>query len=343
MTHIKVMVGYKAEPEEWAVIEQNWPKECEIVAPKSWDEETIKRFVADVDVVVGNLPAEYLIYAPKLKLVHTTGHGVNAYLSSNVRQYLLEHKVLVLRASPAAIPISEFIMGNMVALTRRTWILHQNLAFRGNWSESIKAKRMKGSMGGELYGSRLGIMGFGSIGQETAKRAKAFGMTIATLTRNPQAVNQAEFGLAACYSSKDERSIEEFLGRCDYLVNTMPLTAETRNFMNSERFAALKDGAYLVNISRGPIIVEEALWQALRSGKLAGAALDVWCCEEFPPELREYPLSKPVHQYNVIMTPHYAGATKEVRERALRTVGENLRRWLNHEPLINVADLNVGY
>jgi phosphoglycerate dehydrogenase-like enzyme len=105
----------------------------------------------------------------------------------------------------------------------------------------------------------------------------------------------------------------------------------------------MKDGAYIVNISRGPIIDLEALYEALKSGKLAGAAIDVWESEEEKTRLSHYPLDRPIHQYNVIMTPHYSGLTKENRLRAIAIAGENIRRLIQGEPLKNLADLSKGY
>jgi phosphoglycerate dehydrogenase-like enzyme len=104
----------------------------------------------------------------------------------------------------------------------------------------------------------------------------------------------------------------------------------------------MQDGSYLINISRGGIIDERALYQVLRSGKLAGAGLDVWEIEEKGLN-GGYPTEYPLHNFNVIMTPHYSGATKESRERALINIGENLRRFIKGEQLLGLADLESGY
>lgn len=339
---MKVIIAYKISSEELEVIKQAWPQEIEVVIAPSREPEVLKPLLQDIDAVIGDFPAKCLLDAPNLKLVHTIGHGINQLLDPEVREYLLRKNVVVARASPGGAPIAEFIMAGMVALTRRLWQIHSNLAYQGSWSESIRAGRMLGAWGGELYNSTLGLLGFGNIGKETAIRAKAFGMKIGVLTRRPETIDAAKYGIAFTASSLHNEEITGFLGHCDYIVNTMPLTPETRDFLNFQRFQAMKDGAYFVNISRGPIVVEEALWEALRSGKLADAALDVWRSEEEPGS-RGYPIPYPIHHYNVIMTPHYAGATKEVRVRSLSNIGANLRRWLNNEPLVNVADLRNGY
>ena len=112
--------------------------------------------------------------------------------------------------------------------------------------------------------------------------------------------------------------------------------------LDAAAFAAMRPGAYLVNISRGGIVDEIALHDALASGHLAGAALDVFEVEETD-RPRRYPTELPLHDLNVILTPHYASGTVEARWRSLRIVGENLRRLLDGEELVNVADFARGY
>jgi phosphoglycerate dehydrogenase-like enzyme len=137
--------------------------------------------------------------------------------------------------------------------------------------------------------------------------------------------------------------LEEFLGRCDYVVLCAPLTASTRHLINATSIAAMKDGAYLLNISRGPLVDEQAVHDALRTGKLAGAALDVWDVEEQAGPLAGYPSRHIFHDLNVVMTPHYSGATREGRQRALSAVGRNLRRLIDGEPIQDVVDLDRGF
>ena len=134
-----------------------------------------------------------------------------------------------------------------------------------------------GGLGGELLGSTLGIVSFGSIGQEVYKRAKAFGMEVNALVKRPERLDRSAFDLA-WVGGADQ--LDELLARSRYVVLSLPLTAETRGMMDAGRFEAMQPGSYLVNISRGPVVDEKALYDALASGKLAGAALDVWCIEE---------------------------------------------------------------
>lgn len=339
MSRAKVLVGWKATLEEMAIMKECWPEEADRLLPDPARPEDLRRLAPEIDAVVGGISRDLLAQATRLKLIHTLGHGVEGLIAPGIREILLERKVIVARANPAAINIAEFVLMSMVALSRRVFKMHEALAYQGSWSDERKAGRMGGSLGGELYGSTLGILGFGTIGQEIARRANAFGMSVGALVRRPERLDKRAHGLAFTAAVPE---IDPFLGRCDYVVIGLPLTPQTRDLINHQRCRAMKHGAYLINISRGPLIVEEALWEALRSGKLAGAALDVWRVEEERAP-HGYPCPFPLHQYNVIMTPHYCGATRQSRERAIVKAGENLRRFLSGEPLQDVADLEEGF
>jgi phosphoglycerate dehydrogenase-like enzyme len=270
-----------------------------------------------------------------LRLIQILGHGADGVLRS--AGLIQERGIIVARANPGDITIAEFLLGNMIALSRRIVPMHVRLAHHGDWSEEIKARRGEGSLGGELYGSTLGLIGFGGIARELAVRADAMGMKVGLLSRQPE--RHKESGLEFVV---DWREIDSFLGRCDYVVLALPLTEDTRGLIDAGRLQAMRRGAYLLNISRGALVDEDALCDALVDGHLAGAALDVFESEDRSGP-RRYPLPRPVHDLNVILTPHYASGTVEARWRALRTVGENLRRMLSGEPLANVVDVAKGY
>jgi phosphoglycerate dehydrogenase-like enzyme len=165
-------------------------------------------------------------------------------------------------------------------------------------------------------------------------------MEVMAIQKKPQSKLAQDLGIGFLGGLEN---IEKVIRESDYIVLSLPLTEKTRGLIGQKEFKMMKDGAYLVNISRGPIIDLEALYEALKSGKLAGAAIDVWESEEEKTRLSQYPIDRPIHQYNVIMTPHYSGLTKENRLRAITTAGENIKRLMNGEPLKNLADLNKGY
>lgn len=344
---MQVLLTFQPASEDWPIIEGSWPAEVTPVmrrpSPAAGGTAGVPGPVALVDEVdevgalVGHMRGaqlELVRRATRLRLIHTLGHGVDALLAAECRELLRSRDILVARANPASITIAEFTIMNMIALSRRLISVHTALVQRGDWSTELKARRSTGVLGGELYGKVLGLVGYGNIGHEIHVRARAFGMTVGALVRRPHA------GAGLDFQCED---VAGFLGRCDYVVLCAPLTPATRHLIDAGRIALMRDGAYVLNVSRGPLIDEGAVHDALRSGKLAGAALDVWDVEERGGPLAGYPSAYTFHDLNVVMTPHYSGATRESRERAFTAVGRNLRRLLDGEPLHDVVDLDRGF
>lgn len=169
----------------------------------------------------------------------------------------------------------------------------------------------------EIHGKTLGIVGYGRIGKKVAQIAHAFGMkVIATSNRHPSDLTpEVQWG-----------TLDEVFAASDFVSLHCPLQASTRGMINSARIAQMKNGAFLINTSRGGLIIEEDLAGALDSGKLAGAALDVLSVE--PP-----PVSNPLlSAKNCIMTPHIAWATREARARLMDIAAANLKAWLDGRP-----------
>jgi len=176
-------------------------------------------------------------------------------------------------------------------------------------------------LGREVHSSTLGIIGMGRIGRQVAKRAQGFGMTV--LYHNRQRNAEAEIALGARYATKDE-----LLAEADYVVLTVPLTAETRGLIGRAELAKMKPTASLVNVARGPVVDQDALVEALTAGKLHAAALDVTDPEPLP---RDHPLLK---LDNVIITPHLGSATVETRRRMAELAIQNLLAGLEGKPLV---------
>ena len=172
----------------------------------------------------------------------------------------------------------------------------------------------------ELKGKTLGIFGYGSIGREVAKIGRAFNMEVITCTRTPSKVTDAEVV-----------SREELFHRSDFLSLHAPLTAETTKMINAETLSMMKETAYIINTSRGGAIDEAALADALNSGRIAGAGLDVLSVE---PMLAENPL---YGAKNCLITPHIAWASVETRTRLITMVAENIRGFAEGNP-INVVN-----
>lgn len=197
----------------------------------------------------------------------------------------------------------------------------------------------------ELRGSTVGIVGYGSIGRQTARLLQPFGATILAAKRNAMRTTDEGYIMPDTGDPEGDlpmriypyQALKTMVRDCDFVVVTAPLTEETKGMIDAEVLQACKPGAYLVHASRPGIVDQEALVIALKSGKLAGAALDVFLEEPLP---AESPLWKTP---NLMITPHIAGNSPEYDMRAVELFAENLRRFLMGLPLFNLFDRELGY
>jgi phosphoglycerate dehydrogenase-like enzyme len=185
----------------------------------------------------------------------------------------------------------------------------------------------------ELYGNVLGVVGYGEIGRRTAERAKPFGMKVHILRRRPELT--ADDPLVDRVYGGDE--LEPLLAASDYLLVSAPLTNETRGMLGAVQLARMKSSAVLINLGRGPVVVEAALVDALRQEKIRGAALDVFDEEPLPTGHPFYSLD------NVLLSPHCADHTGTWMEEAMQLFVENLELFRAGKPLKNITDKNSGY
>jgi phosphoglycerate dehydrogenase-like enzyme len=185
----------------------------------------------------------------------------------------------------------------------------------------------------EISGRTLGIIGYGEIGKETARRAKAFGMKVIALRRRPE--------LSANDPSIDQtlpvEKINELMAASDYIQVAAPLTPDTRGMVGASQIAAMKPTAVIINVGRGAVIDEAALATALEANKIRGAALDVFSTEPLPTDHPFYKLK------NVLLSPHTADHVQDFVHLGVECFLENLRRFLANEPLLNIVDKHAGY
>jgi phosphoglycerate dehydrogenase-like enzyme len=182
----------------------------------------------------------------------------------------------------------------------------------------------------DLAGQTLGLIGYGDIGRAVARRARAFGMTVLAVRRHPQGDEVVREILPP------ERK-REMLARCDYVVVAAPLTRETRGMIAEPELRAMKPGAVIVNVGRGPVIDESALIRALEQGWIRGAALDVFDTEPLAEGHPFYRLE------NVLLSPHCADHALDWKHRAMQLFLDNIERFRKGEPLVNVVDKKAGY
>ena len=257
--------------------------------------------------------------------------SVAAGLDEIVTPALLARGVAITNASGVHGPnIAEHVLAMILMFTRgMPRLLRAQLARR--WDRDLKS-RSDGP--GELTGKTLLIVGLGRIGEAIAARARPFGVRIVALKHDASSRHDASVAVDELLPMD---ALDEALGRADHVCITVPLTRDTRHLMNAPRLARLRAGAFIYNVSRGAVIDEAALVEALRAGKLAGAGLDVF--EEEP-----LPATSPLWDLeNVIVTPHVSGATPLYYQRTAAIFADNLERFLSGRPLANRFDPARGY
>jgi phosphoglycerate dehydrogenase-like enzyme len=222
-------------------------------------------------------------------------------------------------------PIADHVMGMLLSLVR-SLPHYQELMKEGKWGKGDQAPFQ-----GELLGKTMLVVGLGGNGSETARRAHAFGMRV-------MATDPKDMALPTCVSRLEKPDkLNALLPAADVVVLAAPLTPDTQALFGAERFALMKDGAFLINIARGRMLDTNALVAALQSKKLRGAGLDVTDPEPLPADHALWKLP------NVILTPHVSGQSPGTRDRTRRLFIENVRRFAAGEGLINAVDKKAGY
>jgi phosphoglycerate dehydrogenase-like enzyme len=261
--------------------------------------------------------------ATHLKLVQLPGAGTDEIDFS-----LIPKSTAVCNCFEHEIGISEYVLAGMLEWTIR--IRDLDPQFRGgSWAGSY----LCGPRHGELFGKTVGIVGYGRIGREVARRAKAFGMNILACTRTPQ--QNDEF----VETVWDMQRFSELLGGSDFVVVTPPLNEQTRGLFDESALRRMRPSAVIINVARGTIVDEAALYHALKEKRIAGAIIDVWY--RYPPQGEPNgprPSSFPFEElHNVIMTPHVSAWTDALLPRRNQAVAANMNRLARGEPLINVV------
>ena len=276
------------------------------------------------DVLLGYCTHETLKNGKDLRYILNYSAGVDRCMSSPL---IKERDLLVTNMQRIYGPgIAEHTIGMMYMLTRKLHVYHDRQRER-QW-DRIAVERTEMW---EVQGRTMLVVGLGGIGTEIARRANALGMrVIATRNTSRQGPDFVEsVGLA--------HELPKLAGQADVVVNATPLTPATTGLFDQTFFRTMKQGAYFINVGRGKSVVTNDLIDALNSGRLGGAALDVQDPEPLPPD---HPLWT---ARNVIITPHISAGSDEQMRRFWLLVRENLRRYTNGERMLNVVDVKRGY
>jgi len=295
-------------------------KNIELIAAA--DSKNSKQF-ADAEVILGFVDGATFAQAKKLRWVQALGAGVE-----KMPRELVDHPCILTNMQRVYAPvIAESAIGLLLSLTRGLAQVSIPAFREKKWVQASNEIVLE-----DLYGKTIGIVGMGGIGSETARRLH-YGFQMRVLGTDAKALPKPDF----VEELHDPNWLMEMVPQVDVLMSAAPLTKETKGMFNEEVFRKMKPSAYFINVSRGGLVDQEALVKALKEKRIRGAGLDVATPEPLPPD---NPLwSCP----NLVITPHNSGSAPIRQTRLLALITENVRRYSNGLPLMNVVDKVKGY
>lgn len=279
-------------------------------------------YLPEAEIVLGVIDRASFARAEQLRWLHATASGIDMILYPE-----LVDSDVILTGEKALVGehLADHAFALLLALTRQ--LKRAILEAPDSWPSRAAMRHVMI----ELHGLTMGVVGLGGTGRAVATRAKAFGMDVIAVDAEPVPRPPEVSDLWGM------DHFPELLRRSDVVTVCCPLTAATRGLFDAAAFAAMKPTAYIVNVTRGPIIDGDALVEALRAGTIGGAGLDVTPVEPLP---ADHPLWQ---MPNVVITPHTAGASQMRGRRNIERFVENLRRYRSGETLDGLIDKEKGY
>ncbi len=274
------------------------------------------------EIILGPPDIKKLKYAENLRWLQLMSAGADGYTDRSI--YFNRSIILTNLSGVYGPPIAEHVLSMILAFIKNLHI-HMASKVSKTWNRIGSTKN--------FYGSTLGVIGLGDIGNEVAKRAHALGARVIAVKRVISSV-RIPYYVDELYG---EEWIDALMQRSDYIVLALPDTEKTKGIINRERINKMKPDAFIINVGRGSIIDQDALIQALEEHRIAGAGLDVTTPEPLPVTSKLWTLS------NVILTYHSAGTSFDNSKGYNRSIIENLRLYLQGKPLMNLVDFDEGY
>jgi phosphoglycerate dehydrogenase-like enzyme len=325
---MNVLVGVISPAPAW-VMPRRFVDQLRVEFPQhtfldAWDRETLRRLLIEAEVAFTPfIDRDVFASATRLRWVQSPAVGVGSLMFPEL---LASDIVLTSARGIRARSIAEHVIGVTIALARRLpATLRAQAAHR--WAQDELEAETR-----TLAGQRMGIIGLGAIGLEVAKIAAPFGFRISAIRR--RAGEPVPDGVDDVWTLEH---LPELLAQCDVVVLAVPHTPETTLLIGRAQIDRMKPGALLVNVARGRLVDDEAVIEALRDGRLGGAALDVFSQEPLESSSPYWDLP------NVIVTPHTSGAMQDYWTPLVALFADNLRRFEKGEPLRNVVDKVAGY
>lgn len=313
-----------------AYFRSNIPKDVEIVFPESGDKEFLLKQAKDTDLFVGfSLTEEFMSKATKLRHIQIPWTGFN-----NLRVEFLKGRenITVSNSHSNSLAIAEHAVSLLLSAAKL--ITHRDADMRKDSWET----RYNQTNSFWLTGKKLGIIGYGSIGKKAAAMLKpGFNMSVLAIKRNPTEKDEL------CDFIGGMNELDHVLKESDYLIIAVPLTEETTNLIDREQFSLMKQNAVISNIARGPVINEEALYNALKSNRIGAAGIDVWYNY---PNGNNHVISQnyPFHELtNIVMTPHSAFKIRDREEIFAEDILTNILNIYHNKSPINQVHLELGY
>lgn len=324
MNKMKVLISFDL-PRVYEQKVRNVSSSLEVV--QSGDKEEALHLVEDADILfAGFFSKELFLAARRLKWIQAWGAGVDRFLFPEV----VKSRVMVTNAGGVhPTPISEHVIGVMICFCRKLHLFIRNQVEKKweRYESWVSTEQLE-----ELSGKTVGIVGLGRIGTEIAEKARCLGMRVIATRRDTSRL--ASTSVHRLFHPAD---MDQLLAESDFVVLSLPLTRETQGMIGEKQLKNMKRTGYLINASRGRIVQEDKLIEALKQGWIAGAGLDTFENEPLPESSELWGFK------NVIITPHVAGLTPYYMERLTNIFCENLDRFIRKQPLMNVVDKTLGY
>jgi phosphoglycerate dehydrogenase-like enzyme len=297
----------------------------------AWDRDTLRRRLPEADVAFTPfVDRDVFASASRLRWVQSPAVGVGSLMFPEL---LASNVVVTTARGVRARAIAEHVLGVTIALAR---LLPAALRAQAQhrWAQEELDTRAR-----TLQGLHMGIVGLGAIGLEVANIAAPFGFRVSAIRRRPPSTTGfgAAGGPPGVEAVWTPDRLDDLLAQSDVVVIAVPHTPETKRLIGRAQIDRMKAGALLVNVARGKLVDDEALIEALRAGRVGGAALDVFSQEPLDPSSPYWDLP------NVIITPHTSGAMQDYWTPLVGLFAENLRRFEKGDPLLNVVDKVAGY